>query len=169
MIQSLYQVDFITATGTLRLVDAGDLIEADIAPKVSQSAAQYAAINAPWGETVAEGGAMVTVDFSAVKNHASHAALRGYCMSHAATFPSGKTGTLRLAIDGGDTWEISDATLVSCAPMPKLPTSSFETLTAYSVTGGQMLPVTAITLYAGIPFEFILQNWEDITSNWEDL
>ena len=169
MIQSIYTVDFITAAGTLRLLTAGDVIESDISPTVSQGAARYAAIGAGWGESVAEGGAMVTVDFSAVRNHASHAALRGYCMSHAATFPSGKTGTLRLAIDGGDTWEISDATLVSCAPMPKLPSHAFETITAYSVTGGQILPVTAITLYAGIPFEFILQNWEDITSNWEDL
>ena len=169
MIQSLYTVDFITAAGTLRLLTAGDNIESDIAPKVSQGAARYAAIGAGWGESVAEGGAMVSVDFSVVKNHASHAALRGYCMSHAASFPGGQTGTLRLAITGGDTWEISDATLLSCAPLPKLPTSGFETLTVYSVSGGQMLPVTALTLYAGIPFEFILQNWEDISTNWEDL
>lgn len=169
MIESLYQIDFITPTGTLRLLDVGDMIEADIAPKVSQGAAQYAAIGAAWGETVAAGGAMVTVDFSVAKNHASHAALRGYCMSHAATFPSGKTGTLRLAISGGDTWDIADATLVSCSPMVLLPSGEFETLTAYSVTGGAMLPASALTLYAGIPYEFILQNWEDISTNWEAL
>ena len=169
MIQSLYTVDFITAAGTLRLVTAGDKIESDIAPKVSQGAVRYASIGAAWGETVAEGGAMVTVDWAVVKNHASHAALRGYCMSHAATFPSGKTGTLRLAISGGDTWDIADATLVSCAPMAKVPTANFATVTAYSATGGQMLPVTALTLYAGIPYEFILQNWEDISTNWEGI
>ena len=138
MIESLYQIDFITPTGTLRLLDVGDMIEADIAPKVSQGAAQYAAIGAAWGETVAAGGAMVTVDFSVAKNHASHAALRGYCMSHAATFPSGKTGTLRLAISGGDTWDIADAILVSCSPAPKIPSHAFETLTAYSFHGGAM-------------------------------
>ena len=169
MTESLYQIDFISATGTLRLVSVGDWIEADIAPKVSQGAARYAPIGAAWGETVAEGGAMVSVDFAVVKNHASHAALRGYCMSHAATFPSGKTGTLRLAISGGDTWDIADATLVSCAPMVLLPSGEFETLTAYSITGGSMLPASALTLYAGIPYEFILQNWEDISANWETL
>ena len=169
MIQSLYTVDFITAAGTLRLVTAGDKIESDIAPKVSQGAVRYASIGAAWGETVAEGGAMVTVDWAVVKNHASHAALRGYCMSHAATFPSGKTGTLRLAISGGDTWDIADATLVSCSPMVLLPSEDFETLTAYSVTGGAMLPASALTLYAGIPYEFILQNWEDISTNWEGI
>ena len=169
MIQSLYQIDFITAAGSIRLLSVGDFIENEIAPKVSQSAAQYAALGAAWGETVAAGGAMVTVDFSVVKNHASHAALRGYCMSHAATFPSGKTGTLRLAISGGDTWDIADATLVSCSPMVLLPSEDFETLTAYSVTGGAMLPASALTLYAGIPYEFILQNWEDISTNWEGL
>lgn len=169
MIKTLYQLDFITASGTLRLLDSGARVTEEIAPKVSQGAATYAAIGAAWGETVAEGGAMVTVDFSVVKNHASHAALRDYCMSHAASFPGCQTGTLRLTITGGGTWEISDATLLSCAPMPKLPTSEFETLTAYSVTGGQMLPVTALTLYAGIPYEFILQNWENISTNWEAL
>lgn len=169
MMQSLYTVDFISSAGTLRLLTAGDNLEADIAPKVSQGAARYAAIGAGWGESVAEGGAMVTVDFAAVLNHASHAALRGYCMRHAALFPSGRSGTLRLAISGGDTWEISDATLISVAPIPKLPSSAFETITAYSVTGGQILPFTALTLYPGIPFEFILQNWEDISNNWEDL
>jgi hypothetical protein len=169
MIESLYQIDFITTSGTLRLLDVGDWIEADIAPKVSQSAAQYAAIGAAWGETVASGGAMVTVDFSVVKNHGSHAALRDYCMSHAAAFPGGKTGTLRLAISGGDTWDIADATLVSCSPMALLPSGEFETLTAYSATGGQMRPASAIPLYAGIPYEYILQNWEDIATNWENL
>ena len=169
MIYTLFQLDFITAAGTLRLLDSGAAVEQEIAPKVSQGAARYAAIGAAWGETVSEGGAMVTVDFAAVKNHASHAALRDYCMSHAASFPSGRTGTLRLTITGGGTWEISDATLVSCSPMAKLPSSAWETLTAYSCTGGQMLPVTAITLYAGIPFEFILQNWEDVSTNWESL
>ena len=169
MIQSLYQLDFITADGTLRLLDSGAAVEQEIAPKVSQGAARYASIGAAWGETVSEGGAMVTVDWTAVKNHASHAALRDYCMSHAATFPSGQTGKLRLTITGGGTWEISDATLLSCAPAPYLPTSSFETITAYSVTGGQMLPVTSLTLYAGIPYEFVLQNWENISTNWEAL
>jgi hypothetical protein len=169
MIQTLYQLDFITASGTLRLLDSGARVTEEIAPKVSQGAATYAAIGAAWGESVASGGSMVTVDFSVVKNHASHAALRGYCMSHAASLPHGKTGTLRLTITGGQTWDIADATLLSCAPMPLLPTQDFETLTSYSVTGGEMLPAAAITLYAGIPWIFILQDWDALTGDWDAL
>lgn len=169
MIQTLYQIDFITATGTLRLLDSGAVVEQEISPKVSQGSTRYASIGAAWGESAADGGAMVTVDWQAVKNHASHAALRGYCMSHAASLPAGQTGTLRLTITGGATWEIYDASLLSIAPTPRLPSPAFETFTAYSVTGGKMLPVTAIPLYAGIPYEFILQNWEDISTNWENL
>jgi hypothetical protein len=104
-----------------------------------------------------------------VKNHASHAALRGYCMSHAASLPSGKTGTLRLTITGGQTWDIADATLLSCAPMPLLPTQDFETLTSYSVTGGEMLPAAAITLYAGIPWDWTLQEWQTVSNPWQTL
>lgn len=169
MLESLYQIDFITASGSLRLLNIGDLIEADIAPKVTQGLARYAPIGAAWGETVAEGGAMVSVDFSVTKNHASHAALRGYCMSHAASFPSGRTGKLRMTISGGATWDIADATLVSCSPLALIPSDSFETLTAYSATGGRMMPITEIPLYHGILYDFIRQNWETINTNWEDL
>jgi hypothetical protein len=170
MIQSLYQIDFITASGTRRLLDIGDLIETDIAPKVAQGADKYSAIGAAWGESQAQGGAMVDLGWSTVRTHASHAELRSFCMRHAASFPSGKTGTLRITISGGETWEISDATLLSSAPMPLVPAASFKTITAYQATGGRMLPVTAITLYSGIPWEFILQHWEAIAANnWEDL
>jgi hypothetical protein len=140
MIESLYQIDFITATGTLRLVSVGDWIEADIAPKVSQGLARYAPIGAAWGETVAEGGAMVSVDFAVLKNHASHAALRDYCMAHAASFPGGKTGALRLSISGGAAWDIADASLVSCSLKPEPTSAAFETLVAYTFTAGKMTP-----------------------------
>lgn len=141
MLESLYQIDFITTSGSLRLVSVGDWIEADIAPKVTQGLAQYAPLGAAWGETVAEGGAMVSVDFSVAKNHASHAALRDYCMSHAAAFPGGKTGTLRMAISGGATWDIADATLVSCLLKPDTTTGEFETLATYSFSAGGMTTV----------------------------
>ena len=166
MIESLYQIDFITTSGTLRLLDVGDMIEADIAIRITQEATSYAPIGAKWGEPVAAGGAMVAVDWAVVKNHASHAALRGYCFSHAAAMPYGETGTLRLTISGGGVWEIADGTLVSCAPMALLPSHAFETLTAYSFSGGAV--TEGMTTHQQW-WPNYAQEWEILTGNWATL
>ena len=168
MIESLYQIDFITATGTRRLVSAGDLLDAELNPAISQKSAQYSAIGAPWVESVAEGGASVSLSFTVLAEHASHAALRGWCLSKAATFPSGETGIVRIAITAGETWDIHDALISSSSPVPA-PEGCFRTLTSYALTGGEMLPYGTITLYAGIPWQFINQLWEDLTTHWEEL
>lgn len=154
MIASLYQIDFITDAGSIRLLDVGDWIEAEIAPTSSQDSTVFVSIGTAWGRPVAQGGALVSLEWSAYKNHASHAALRGYCMSRAASLPGGKTGTLRLAISGGGTWDIKDAVLISHSPTPDLTSDAFETLTTYKVSGGRMLPVSGVPWEAGWPISW---------------
>ena len=169
MIASLYQLDFIHASGTLRLLDVGEMLLAELEIKVSQAADRYAPIGAAWSDSAAKGGAQSDLSWGVVRNHASHAALRGYCFSQSAAIPSGKTGTLRVAIEGGGTWEIASVTMTSSSTIPRVPSPWFETVSSYTVTSGKMVPVTAITLYPGIPWDFILQNWESLTGNWETL
>lgn len=166
---SLYQIDFITAAGVWRLLNVGEEIGGEISPKVSQRAVTYAAIGAAWGASVAEGGAMVALDWQTIRNHASHAALRGFCLRQPASLPYGRSGTLRLAISGGEVWDIADASLLSCAPTPLLPSDGFESVTAYSVSGGKIQPAAAIALYPGIPWEWILQAWNDLPDDWDAL
>lgn len=137
MIYSLYQIDFLSGTtSSLRLLSVGETLLAEVEPKVSQAADRYAPIHAPWSESAAKGGAQTDLTWGVIRNHASHAALRSYCFSQAAALPSGITGTLRVAIQGGDTWDISDVTVLSSATSPRVPTSSFQTITAYAITGG---------------------------------
>lgn len=169
MITSAWKIEFITTAGTLTLLDYGNDIEAEIGPKVVQKSNTYSAIGGDWGESSAEGGSMVSMDWSVYRPHASHAALRSYCMSHAAALPHRRNGTLRVSAQDGETWDIQDATILSTAPIP-IRGGIIRSLTAYTAIGGRMVPAAAITLYPGIPFEFILQNWEDLTAdNWEDL
>jgi hypothetical protein len=134
MIESLYTVDFVASGVTRRLVSPGDVIDGEIIPKVSQGATRYASIGADWSERAADGQADSEVSFGVIVHHASHAALRSYCLRHAAGLPSGETGV--------------------------------QTLTAYSVVGSELSPLTAITLYAGIPWQWILQDWDDLTGDW---
>ncbi len=154
MIQSLYQIDFITGAATTRLLSVGDMIEAEIAPSAVQESEVFVSIGTAWGRPVAKGGATIKLSWSAYKNHASHAALRGYCMSQTAALPGGKTGTIRLAISGGGTWDITDAVLISSSPSPDMQTHEFETVTSYEVTGGRMVPFANVPWEAGWPISW---------------
>jgi hypothetical protein len=169
MIESLHQIDFITASGTQRLLDIGAIVEREPSISIKQREQAYAPIAAPWGENQALGGAMVSLSWTAVRNHTSHADLHSFCMRHAASFPSGETGTLRVTVSGGEVWDIADCVLSSSEPMPLQSSGSFETVTGYAASGGAMTPAVAITLYAGIPWAFILQDWDDLTGDWDDL
>lgn len=165
MIQSIWQIDFTTATGTTRLLDYGDVIAEEIRPSVTQRVSEYSGLGAEWGSTLAQGGAITELDWVRRQNHASHAALRAAVMRAAATFRPGQTGTLCLTIQGSESWNISDCTLLSTQPQAA-PGGEFATLTAWSARGGKMLPASPIPLYAGIPWQFILQNWNTITTTW---
>lgn len=165
MLVSLWQIDFI-GTSTLRLLNYGDLIQADVAPAISQRVSEYAAIGAAYGETYAEGGALIRVDWQVLREHASHADLRSFTFRHAAAFPSGQTGILRMTTQGGDTWELSAASLSSCSPMPTRDEGDFATITAYSATGGALV-ATQISMYEGITWPAIPNAWNTISSNWE--
>jgi hypothetical protein len=168
MIASSYQIDFITTAGTLRLVSVGDILVDEIIPRVQQRVSDYSAIGAAWGESVADGAAKTSMSWTVRTDYASHAALRNACMRSAAGFQTGITGTLRIAITGGDSWDILDCAIASADPAPSL-AGGFRTLTSYAVSGGKMEPSSSITLYAGIPWNWINQNWEDISTTWENL
>ncbi|MDP3850095.1 MAG: hypothetical protein Q8Q59_06315 [Luteolibacter sp.] len=169
MIESLHQIDFITGSGTLRLLDIGAIVDDEPAVSVKQSEKRHTAIGAQWSENQALGGAETSVAWTAVRNHASQADLRGFCMRHAASLPSGQSGTLRVTISGGEVWDIEDCVISSSAPQPLASSAAFETVTAYQAAGGRMVPGAAITLYAGIPWVWILQDWDDLSGDWDDL
>lgn len=169
MIESLHQIDFITAAGTLRLLDIGAIVEAAPVITVKQQEQRSSGIGAEWSENQALGGADASMTWTAVRDHTSHADLHSFCMRHAASFPSGKTGTLRVTISGGEVWDIETTVLSSSAPLPLAGSATFESVTAYAAGGSRMVPAAALTLYAGIPHVFILQDWAALTGDWTDL
>jgi hypothetical protein len=168
MIQSVWRIELINAAGTTRLLDFGDDISEEIKPKISQDAARYAPIGAAWGETEEQPGALVTLGWDRRENHASHAAARGHVMRAAAATATRKTGTLRISIQDGEVWDIEDCTVLATEPVT-VTKGPIRTLTTYQAIGGRMIPAEAIALYSGIPWEYILQNWEAVTADWEDL
>lgn len=164
MIQSVYQIDFITASGTRSLVNVGDVLTDEIVPRVSQAVDEYAPLGAVWGGTQAEGGAKTSVSWTVKRSHSSHADMRNACMISAGTFPSGETGTLRIAISGGATWDILNASIASSDPLPAL-CAGFHSLTGYNVTGGEMVPVSGLAIFTGIPIKWILSTHTALATN----
>jgi hypothetical protein len=169
MIESLHQIEFITASGTRRLLDIGAIVSGAPVIAVQQSVERYSAIGADWSEAFASQGADATITWTAVREHASHATLHAFCIRHAADFPSNQTGALRLTISGGEVWEMKNTVLASSAPLPLPESGTFETITAYNAAGGEMLPVSTLTLYAGIPWKWINQSWPALTGTWSSL
>lgn len=168
MIQSIWQIDLINASGTTRLLDYGDGITDEIKFSVAQDATRYGPISSLWGETDAGLNAFVSLGWSRRQNHASHAASRSHCLRTAAAAGVRRSGTLRVSVQDGEVWDIGNCTVFSSEPMP-LVGYGFRTLTSYQAIGGVMTPAAAIALYAGIQWDFILQNWEDLSGNWETL
>jgi len=143
MIPSLYTIDFIHGPEVARMLDAGEMLTAEPLPQWQQAADRYAPIGAPWGEATAKGAAVTTLAWGVIRKHASHADLRAFCMSDVASIPSGITGTLRVTIVGGESWEIADVTVMSAMTMARVPCASFETVSSYVFTGGQISQLIA--------------------------
>lgn len=165
--ESFYQIDFVSGGVSTRLLEIGAIVPSGVEISVKQGEQKSRAIGAEWSENLATGGADTVITWTMVKDHASHAALHGYCLRHAASLPSGKTGVLRVEVSGGEVWELQGAVVTSSAPMPLIDSAAFETVTAYSCSGGELMPVTALTLYAGIPWQWILQDWDNLTADWD--
>lgn len=168
MIYSLYQIDLITASGTRRLLDYDDILSEEIRFSVEQGVSQYTPIGASWGETSGNGAAFVSLSWERRQTHASHAIARSFCLRTAAGVGVRETGTLRVSVYGGESWDIADATVSSSSPAALI-SGGFQTVTAYNTAGGTMIPAAALTLYAGIPWDWTLQNWDAITNQWQTL
>lgn len=168
MVSSLYQIDLINSAGTHRLLDYEDVMSEDLKFSVEQNVSQHAPIDAQWGETSGEGSAIVTLSWDRRQDHASHAAARNACLRAAAGTSWRETGTLRLTVQSGETWDIADCTISSSAPAA-IVSGGFRTLTAYNAAGGTMTPAAALTLYAGIPWNWTLQQWQTVTDQWQTL
>jgi hypothetical protein len=168
MIQSIWQIDLLNASGTTRLLDYGDVLADELRFSVSQDAARYAPIGSQWGEADAGGNAFVSVGWTRRQSHASHAAARNACLRLAAGTATRATGTLRVSVQGGETWDIADACVVSSEPQPLLG-NAFRTLTAYQAIGGRMTPAAAIALTAGVQWDWTLQQWQTVSNQWQAL
>ncbi len=152
MTSSLWQIEFFHAAGSIRLLDYGDFLAEELAPEVTGPASQWSELSTPWGGSAAQAGATTALAWTVRRDHASHAAVRGFCMDHAAAFPTGLTGILRLSVEGGEEWDLPDVVLTRSTPRPLVTAPVPRSLTAYTATGGQLNPATLIDTFPGLPW-----------------
>lgn len=150
MIQAFFQVDFIPESGsTVRLVSAGDLAGDLPDFPVGQATETYQSLGLDWGGAAGMGGARRNLSFSWLTEHASHAAAAAYAIRWPAAFPFRKAGKIRVAITGGETWDLLGAAVsnISCRPTAE---GTFATWTTLQATVGEAVPVSGLAHYAGI-------------------
>ncbi len=164
MIESIYQLTFadVSNNPVVGLTSWKDLIEAPLEFSVTGNVDEYAAIGAAWGIAVPKGGSRRTIEWGRYREHLSHAEAASFCQSHPMTMPWQIVGMLRVAVFEGESWLHQDAVMLSCVCTPQL-SGTFRTLTRYKVEVGRMKPNAQISLYPGIPINWVLQNIEAMT------
>lgn len=163
MLESLYQIDFITSGGSLRLLDVGDLIEKPIQFPAVQQAAGFSGIGRLWGLSAAAGGGRRQLEWSRYIEHASHAAAASYAIAHPPRVMTLSAGKLRISITGGAVWELMDAVL-SAAACGVSTAGNFETLASYTVEGGNTLPVSGVPHAVGDVLSWVTETHTSIAT-----
>jgi hypothetical protein len=170
MTSSIHQIDFIPDDGsaTVRMLDYGDRMQNPLTFPVSVSTDAYAPIGSTYGVSIPKWGARVAVEWGRRKSHASHADAASYAMRHPASIPYMATGKLRIAVQAGETWDFLDAVILGCSSTQAF-SGNFASMTNYRTESGDKVPVYAISLFQGIRFDWVLQNWNAVTNNWNAL
>lgn len=150
MIDSIYQIDFITipATGsptTISLLSHGDGIEKEIEFPLENKSQQYTPVGAAFGKGRPMGGARRVITFGRYVEHGSHAAAAAYCLTHPASLAFVIPGKIRVTIpaDNGSTYtvfDILDAVIIAAIAVLS-PEGEFATYTTYRLEGGKTVPV----------------------------
>ena len=118
-----------------------------------------------WSSPNDLGGQTNRVSFSTTRTFSTAAEALLFCTDYDALTP--RSGILVIEALSGDT-VIGTRHMQSAVMDP--PSRSINGCTAtltYSISGGEIKPGSAITLFAGIPWNWILQPWGSVTSNWE--
>ena len=169
MIESIYQIDFITTSGgTTRLLDYGDLISAMINFAATQQATANISLGLPWGGTIAAGGARRPLTWTRNIEHSSHAEAAGYSIRHPAAIPITRDGKLRVSVSGGETWDLFDAVILN-VQVANDAEGDFTTLATYQAEAGRSLPVSGLAHFSGIPTAWLLTTHTAQTLDTQDV
>lgn len=156
MFSSLFQIDFIdTNGGSTRLLSYGDYLEKPLEVPWSQSADGYTPIGAIWGKSRAKGGGRRTLEWARRATHATHAEVAAYVLRYPASLPTYREGKFRISIQGGEVWDFMDSVFLGAVTRPMV-TSKCHSITTFRGEAGQMLPVSGLAYYAGVPHSWNL-------------
>jgi hypothetical protein len=156
MIASLYQVDFITATRSVRLLDFGDRTEATLEFGFEQSVAAWRPAGQDYGNVTPLGGSRRPMEFQRLLDHASHPAAASYAIRYPASLPMRQPGRVRVTISGGETWDFAEAVIVGVSSRTHVG-NKFRTMTGYRLEVGKPLPVSGLAHSPGVRIDWVLE------------
>jgi hypothetical protein len=157
MIESLYQIDFMKATGgTVRLLDYGDRTEETLEFGFEQTAATWRPAGQDYGNTTALGGSRRSMEFQRLIDHSSHAVAASYAIRYPASLPMRQAGKIRVSISGGEVWDLMEAVILGVSSRTHVG-NKFRTLTGYKLEVGKPVPVSGLTHASGVRMDWILE------------
>lgn len=141
---------------------AGDLRIAPVAVVDS-----YQILGGPYNERQDMGNVAFRISFSTTRLFSSPAEAQLWSTDYEAYFP--RSGTLVLdAIAVGGT-ATTRHLLNAVVDPPQRSVVGASVLLQYSAEGGEIVPAAALTLFPGITWKWVLQNWEAVSSQWQTL
>lgn len=141
---------------------AGDLRIAPVAQMDS-----YQILGGSYNERADLGNVAFRVSFSATRVFASPAEAQLWCTDYEAYFPRAGTLVLEAIAVGGTA--TTRHLLNAVIDPPQRSVVGASVLLQYSAEGGEIVPAAAVTLFPGIRWGWILQNWENVTNQWQTL
>jgi len=141
---------------------AGDLRIAPVA--VSNG---YQLLGAAYAERADLGNLVWNVAFSTTRVFASPDVAQLWSTDYEARFP--RTGTLVIDTIAPGGTVTTRHLLEAIVEPPSRTVIGASVLLQYSVAGGEIVPAAAVTLYPGITWKWVLQNWNAVTDQWQTL
>ena len=141
---------------------AGDL---RIAPVAQMDSWQI--LGGAYNEREDLGNVAFRISFSTTRVFNTPAEAQLWSTDYEAYFPRAGTLVLEAIAVGGTATTRHLLNAVVDPPQRSVVGSSV--LLSYSAEGGEIIPASAVTLFPGVHWKWVLQNWESIANQWQTL
>lgn len=158
MIDSIWRIEYHPADGRppVRLLDYGDRMNAEPRLPCGQDAWRSAPIGARFSRYEGAGHTEGQAEWTRRQTFATPTAARAAVWRLRDAFSRLRRGRLVVALDGGETWEMTGSAVILCAPTieRRIPNAL---MVMYTAQTGRARPVSEIAIFAGMTPDWINQ------------
>jgi hypothetical protein len=135
MVSSNFKVTYDPSGTPLVLVNFANLIGEELEIPWAQDVQKSTRTRAPDGKNFGRGNVQNGLTFVVYKDHADDATARAWMFSHAVSLPKLETKTVKVEIQGGAQYLMSEAVIQSAPSRMVIHTTKARTMTTYTLVG----------------------------------